>query len=82
MVVRRLGKFSVLPSQFFCKPKMPQKHNLVINFFKSLELIFKSWMVEGRMVARRPVWRLMGTPTPRLIGQKTVYVPGQEVILN
>ena len=59
VVVRRLGKFSVLPSQFFCKPKMPQKHNLVINFFKSLELIFKSWMVEGRMVARRPVWRLL-----------------------
>ena len=57
--MRRLGKFSVLPSQFFCKPKMPQKHNLVINFFKLLELIFKSWMVEGRMVARRPVWRLL-----------------------
>lgn len=38
---------------------MPQKHNLGINFFKSLELIFNSWVVEGRVVARRPVWRLL-----------------------
>lgn len=32
---------------------MPQKHNLGINFFKSLELIFKSWVVEAEWICKK-----------------------------